>query len=333
MVPELDEIDVDVLAAYKPVQPSRARLAQRDVPIDIASDVIDEAAGRMLTRFETEELDLNATAHTIPDVIKIAQLAGQGASMIPDFGVKFHFWGLGGDFGFGGTQLAKFASFAADVATTIADAINFQAGVAAKVGGYARREQDWAQQSSLAAGDQRHLKQLRAAQIREAMAKRDYTNYQQQVRNAADIERFLTDSRTGKTTNEAFYLWLKRETRGLYGRCFQLAYDTARKAERALQYELGDPSRTFLRYDYRSGMEELLAGERLYLDVARMELAYDDLNRREYEMTKHVSLRQLDARALIELRTTGQCTIDVDEAAFDLDAPGHYFRRLCPGSR
>jgi len=75
-------------------------------------------------------------------------------------------------------------------------------------------------------------------------------------------------------------------------------------------------------------MEELLAGEQLYLDVTRMELAFADLNRREYEMTKHVSLRQLDPRALIELRTTGQCTIDFDEAAFDLDAPGHYFRRL-----
>ena len=69
-----------------------------------------------------------------------------------------------------------------------------------------------------------------------------YTNHQQQIRNADEIERFLTDDRTGKTTNEAFYLWMKRETRGLYGRCFQLAYDIARKAERALQHELGDPS-------------------------------------------------------------------------------------------
>ena len=33
-----------------------------------------------------------------------------------------------------------------------------------------------------------------------------------------------------------------------------------------------------------------------------MELAYHELNRREYELTKHVSLRQVDPRALIELR-------------------------------
>jgi hypothetical protein len=92
--------------------------------------------------------------------------------------------------------------------------------------------------------------------------------------------------------------------------------------------ELGDPNRTFLQYDYLAGREELLAGERLYLDVKRMELAYDELNRREYELTKHVSLRQVDPRALMELRTTGQCTVDLPEELFDLDCPGHYFRRL-----
>ena len=43
-------------------------------------------------------------------------------------------------------------------------------------------------------------------------------------------------------------------------------------------------------------------GSGCYLDVKRMELAYHELNRREYELTKHVSLRQLDPLALIELR-------------------------------
>ena len=172
------------------------------------------------------------------------------------------------------------------------------------------------------------FKQLRAAQLRQAMAEREWHNHQQQIRDAQEIERFLTDERTGKITNEAFYGWLRREARGLYSRCFQLAFDTARKAERALQHELGDSNRTFLQYDYLAGREELLAGERLSLDVKRMELAYHELNRREYELTKHVSLRQVNPRALIELRTAGQCTVDLPEELFDLDGPGHYFRRL-----
>ena len=77
-----------------------------------------------------------------------------------------------------------------------------------------------------------------------------------------------------------------------------------------------------------SGKEGLLAGESLQLDIKRMEMAYHDLNRREYELTKHVSLLQLDPKALLQLRTAGTCTFTLPEELFDLDAPGHYFRRL-----
>lgn len=41
-----------------------------------------------------------------------------------------------------------------------------------------------------------------------------------------------------------------------------------------------------------------------------------------------MSLRQLDPLALMELRLRGQCAFHVPEALFDLDFPGHYFRRI-----
>ena len=59
-----------------------------------------------------------------------------------------------------------------------------------------------------------------------------------------------------------------------------------------------------------------------------MEMAYHDLNQREYELTKHVSLLQVDPLALLQLRTTGRCTVRLPEALFDMDGPGHYFRRI-----
>src|SRR5262249_53382542 len=102
----------------------------------------------------------------------------------------------------------------------------------------------------------------------------------------------------------------------------------ARKAERALQHELGDPDATFLQYGYLAGKEGLLAGEKLYQDVKRMEVAYYDQNRREYELTRHVSLLQLSPLALLQLRTTGRCTVALPEELFDFDGPGHYFRRI-----
>ena len=326
--PELDDLDLDAMDKAR-FSSTEQPIATADASITKAESAPDDAAGHQLTPEEATELSKLAVAQGLQIAAAASEAIATVLGAIPEFDVDSKPFGVGVGSTFGGRALSAAPGFAAAAFRSTAGEFTYLAGRSARIAGYDRREQDWTLQGNVAAGEvNATLKQLRAAQIREAMAQRDYANHQQQVRNAADIERFLTDARTGKTTNEAFYLWLKRETRGLYGRCFQLAYDTARKAERALQHELGDPSRTFLRYDYRSGMEELLAGERLYLDVTRMELAYDDLNCREYEITKHVSLRQLDARALIALRTTGQCTIDIDEVAFDLDAPGHYFRRL-----
>ncbi len=100
-VPELDELDVAALAKFA-LKVEEPLLLQRDVPMDIATDLVSEAGGRILSHYEAEELDKNNTARTITDLLKIAQLAGQGISLLPDFGMKFHFWGLGGDAGFGG---------------------------------------------------------------------------------------------------------------------------------------------------------------------------------------------------------------------------------------
>lgn len=72
----------------------------------------------------------------------------------------------------------------------------------------------------------------------------------------------------------------------------------------------------------------MLAREKLYFDIKRMEMAYLDLNQREYELTKHVSLLQVNPLALLQLRTTGSCTVTLPEALFDMDGPGHYFRRI-----
>jgi hypothetical protein len=326
--PDLDALDVDsmVNGRFSSTEPTTA---VQDASIDQSRTTPTAAAGHQLSPEEAREYDHLSEAEGRQEWAAGAEGTASILNVVPMFEIHAAPFGVGGHTGFGGPLLAGAANATAAGFRAWGGSYSFKAGQSARTAGYDRREQEWTLQSNAAAGEMNAtVKQLRAAQIREAMAQREFENHQQAVRNAVAIEEFLTNPRTGKTTNEAFYLWLTRETRGLYGRCFQLAYDTARKAERALQHELGDPNRTFLRYDYRAGKEGLLAGEQLYLDVARMESAYADLNRREYELTKHVSLRQLDPRALIELRTTGQCTIDVGEAAFDLDAPGHYFRRL-----
>jgi hypothetical protein len=328
-VPEIDELDTEALER-KRFSSDEPAVATRPVAIPISLPAAAaEAAGIMLSAEENLELIKLAGAQDKQSSARNLERFGSAVAVIPNFLTHATPLGLGLAVAFGGPALRDIAEFMANEAKSNAGQLAFEAGQSARVAGYRRREQDWGLQSNAAAGEiTMTFKQLRAAQIREAMAEREWHNHQQQIRNAQEIERFLTNERIGKTSNLAFYGWLRREARGLYSRCFQLAFDTARKAERALQHELGEPGRTFLQYDYLAGREEMLAGERLYLDVKRMELAYHELNRREYELTKHVSLRQVDPRALIELRTTGQCTVDLPEELFDMDGPGHYFRRL-----
>jgi hypothetical protein len=59
-----------------------------------------------------------------------------------------------------------------------------------------------------------------------------------------------------------------------------------------------------------------------------METSYLDKNKREYELTKHVSLALLDPLAMVRLRATGICDFEIPEALYDMDHAGQYFRRI-----
>jgi|CXWL01.1.fsa_nt_gi hypothetical protein len=328
VIPELDALVAEGLTKFN-FMASEPEVNRRPVDVDIARD-LGKSGGKIISSYEAEELSKSSEARTIQDTIKILNLAAQGLSLIPDFGIDIHFWGLGGNSDItGGTKLSQVARFGANVAMASSDRLIYEAGQASKLGSYWRREQDWAFQSSTVAGEINQMfKQLRAAQIREHIAEREWHNHQQQMQHAQEIENFLTNEKTGKKANQALYTWLKREVRGMYGQVFQFAFDVAKKAERALQHELGKPDATFLQFGYMSGKEGLLAGEKLYFDLKRMEMAYHELNQREYELTKHISLMQVNPMALLELRTTGKCTVALPEELFDMDGPGHYFRRI-----
>ena len=111
---------------------------------------------------------------------------------------------------------------------------------------------------------------------------------------------------------------------------FRLRY--RREAERTIKQELMRPeldSQDFISFNYwDGGRKGLFSGEAFYLDLKRLELAYPDNNKREQELTRHVSLRQLDPMALLTLKATGRCQVTIPEWLYDRDCPGHYMRRI-----
>jgi hypothetical protein len=331
-IPGLDPLDIAGLErmSFRATEPF---IGPRQIEVDI-----DQTAkgGIKISSHESRELSFLEAAQWLHDGSALMDTLGSGLSLIPQVHAKAQTAGVGADAGFGGVQLSKMASMVASAARGVAGRITYEASKAAKIGGYTRRQQEWAYQSNLAAGEiTQTFKQLRAAQIREAIAEREWKNHQQQIRHSEEIERFLNgentpvgDKKHKKTTTQGFYTWMRREVKGLYGQVFQFAFDIARKAERALQHELGNTELGYLQFGYLAGKEGLLAGEKLYLDIKRMEMAYHDLSQREYELIKHVSLLQVNPMALMQLRVTGSCTVFVPEEVFDMDGPGHYFRRI-----
>lgn len=304
-----------------------------DPNIKIGSSFRD--GGHKISDEEALELNLLEAAQIAQDVANAIESTGAFLCLIPQIEGAVKPWGLGAGLNFGGTNLGALFRALTAVARGVAGRTSHEASLAGKMGTFARREQDWGFQRKAASGELAQLfKQLRSAEIREYITKREHEHHAKQIQQSKEVLEFLTNEenlRTGdqrKTTTEDFYLWMKREAQGLHAKCFQFAYDVAKKAEKALQHELADPGQTIIHSGYLSGRESLFAGEKLYFDIKRLEMAYAEGNRREYELTKHISLRDWFPLKLIELRDSGKCEFELPEPLFDLDCPGHSFRRI-----
>jgi len=330
-IPQLEELDKDSLNRMRfAMQEPEVRL--REIDVDIAQDLSGDLGGAKMSVREVEEMDELEDARRDHNTAAWIHKAGAALAYFPEIETNLQPFGTGSSIAFGGSHLSNAERLVASHWESSADGHAYQGNRSAKMGSYSRREQDWAFQSNLAAGEITQIfKQIRGAEIRQAIAEMELKNHRQQMKQAEEIERFLNEEGAeskGKKTNKALYAWMKREVKGLYSQCFQFAFDVAKKAERALQHELGKPELSYLQYGYLAGKEGLLAGEKLYFDIKRMEMAYHDLNQREYELTRHVSVLQLNPLALLQLRATGRCTVTLPETLFDMDGPGHYFRRI-----
>jgi len=204
--------------------------------------------------------------------------------------------------------------------------LNAKSALAGTAASNQRRWDEWKQQEKVAGRELEQIdRQIAAAQIRLEIAQNELKNHDQSLKNAKEVDDFL---RT-KYTREEMYEWFVTQIKGVYFQAYKIAHDMAKRAQKAFQFELALPNETYLSPAYwDSTTDGLLAGERLQHDLRRMEAAYLELNKREFELTKHVSLAEVDPVELLKLRETGTCEVELPEAIFDMDWPGHYLRRI-----
>jgi hypothetical protein len=259
----------------------------------------------------------------------ISEAVAQGMALTPDF-----WFGIAGIMGTPlefqqlpvGNKLGAGFATAARILNALAEIASSAGSLSLTQGGWDRREDEWRFQVEVIGIEIEQIeRQILGAERRRDAALRELNDHQRQIEHAGEVQDFLRD----KFTNQELYLFLQQETAALHRQTYELALHTAAQAQRAFNYERGHTALTFLPEDGWDGLHEgLLAGERLQHAVRRMEKAYLDANCREYELTKHVSLRLNFPLAFLHLQTTGYCEIEIPEWMLDLDYPGHYLRRI-----
>jgi hypothetical protein len=341
----LEKRDAEALALLKSNQELRVlnlvkavkqdQIKESGIQIDAIQKSID------MTTFKSQYYharpflnDQESLAQDLTTAALISQAAALALDIVAGVGHLIPWLGIGAaGFGgspqananYGGSNIGNSSTSFADVARQTATILQTRSGLATQLGSFERRQDEWTFQAGLADKELIQLgRQLAAAQLRQGIATKDLAAHQQSIDNANETLGFLQT----KFTNQDLYDYLIDQISGTYFQAYQLAFDCAQKAQHCFQYELGSDA-TFLTFGYWDSLRKgLFAGEALLADLKRMEKGYYDTNKREYELTKAVSLAQLDPRAILELKNTGACTFNLPETIFDLDHPGHYFRRL-----
>lgn len=257
------------------------------------------------------------------------RIGAKAISLLGQFNVHTHPFGNGSSWSFGGEQLSAAILIHSDMLDMLAQQENSYANAASKTAAYERRADEWRLQSNSAACELMQLgKQIISSLIREEVTRHEYETQKKQIEQAIETDIFLHE----KFTNQELYGWMQGELSRLYYEYYKFAFDIASKAEKVMKYELMRPELdaiNFIKFNYwDTGRKGLLAGDSLLLDLKRMEMAYHDYNKREFELTKNISIKRLDPLKLLDLQTKGSCEISIPEWIFDLDCPGHYMRRI-----
>jgi len=227
--------------------------------------------------------------------------------------------------------VANSASVTGDAFSMVSQGWRTYAEQQGMLASHIRRRDEWAFQSNQTLKELQQIdKQLLANQIRIDITKKELDNHDEQLEQSTAMDEVLRS----KFTNEQLYQWMLDQLSKLYFSSYRMALDMARRAERAASRELGTKPLNILGNEYWDSLRMgLLAGEKLHQDLKRLEISYIDQNRREFELTKHISLRRLAPEALIGLRfknseLKNSCEFKIPEWLFDLDTPGHYLRRI-----
>jgi hypothetical protein len=265
-------------------------------------------------------MSMGAAAHFVAGGLKIGSAVAFGMPEV-----------LAGPFimgvEFGGEEMGNALDKVADIASMTGEGLSLLGELLGIRAEQDRMEADWRLQLAISRSDVTQIgHQVAGAELQVTVAQRELDALNREAANLEEVRTFLTD----KFAGAQLYGWMAGRLSTMYFQTYHLAYEIARAAERAFQFERGAGGGAgFIQPTYwESRRNGLLAGESLGLDLERMGKAYVDSDSRGMEITKRVSLADLDPLALLSLTGEGRCEFALTEALFDRDFPGHFRRQI-----
>jgi hypothetical protein len=277
-----------------------------------------------LSKYEKEEMDKATEANDKQEDIGRIETVANILHAIPN--ISFPLGPAGFSSSFGGSNLGSAMQAWARANQVVVGNRLFSSTDAGRKASLQRQKYDRVRE----ANNQGHAitsidKQILTQEIRINITQQEIANQQKQIDNAQVIVEYYIS----KYTNQELYSWMEGQIRTLYHQAYTMAYEMAKKAEKAFCFERGLSSSNFIQFGYWDAVYDgLLAGERLYIGLKQLEAAYQENRGHDFEVTKSLSLRQVNPLALIDLKEKGMCEFALPEVLFDMDYSGHYMRRI-----
>jgi hypothetical protein len=267
---------------------------------------------------EIAEVTLMGVAAGFSAASSVLGAAASVAAAFPQIGSPFAIT-------FGGQQLGPSLQNASGWTAAIARVLETTSSILSVVAGHKRRVEDWELQKKLAEIDMAQMQaQIAANAVQKKIAERELSIQLVQIDQNQALQDFYED----KFTNEALFAWMAGRLSTTYFQAYSLALELARMAQRAYQLEYRTQT-SFIAATYWDDLRKgLTAGEALSQALSQLEVAYVRAGIRLQEITKTISLRQLDPVAFLTFTRTGETRFDLSERLFDEDFPGQYRRRI-----
>ncbi|MBE7383698.1 MAG: hypothetical protein F6J95_020045 [Leptolyngbya sp. SIO1E4] len=273
---------------------------------------------------EQTQIDLMTAGAAMHTAVVLSKIISGLSYVIPQFTIGPFSFGVttgGRDYG---AMLGKFG----EAVESSGEALSMFGEVAGVAAQFERSKQDWELQKQMASSEIAQINYQLAAQDHSiALAERELLIHEKEMENHQSIATFMKS----KFSNKELYSWMSGKISGLFYQTYKLAHDYAKQAEQAFIFEKGVEAS---QVNYINGMywdsqrKGLLSGNTLGHDLDRLEKAYRETDSRRLEITKNISLLELDPIALLNLKTKGFCQFRLSEELFDYDFPGHYNRQI-----